>query len=160
MSRAIPFIAGVVLTALVAYGLHQRSIRTDAIQVADAAIRPVESPTPPPGLPDFTPRRWHAVGGRIDTLGGRRVASATWTRGGRTVTFSRMADTDGLNDPMGSQVTTWGDLNVAWHNQRGQLRARTVLDGHQTVLTGTPASESLRRELMHLIVLAGGRIAQ
>lgn len=160
MRRFIPFIAGVVLTALVAHWLHQRSIRADVTKVADAAIRPVESPTPPSGLPDFSSRRWHVVGGRIDTLGGRRVMSATWTRGRQTVTFSRMADTKGLNDPMGSQVATWGALNVAWQSVPGQLRARTVLGGHQTVLTGTPASESLRRELLHLVVLAGGRTAQ
>jgi hypothetical protein len=160
MRRFIPFIMGVILTVLVAYGLHQRSIRPTIDRVADAAIRPVESPTAPSGLPSLQARGWETVGGRVDRLGGRGVISATYRDGARVMTLSRMSDTDGLGMEISGPSQDWGLLNVTFAERGGQLRGHTVVDGHHLVVTGTPASAEMRRELMRLIVLAGGRTAQ
>jgi hypothetical protein len=157
MSRAISFTAGVVLTALVAYWAHQHAAGPTIDRVADAAIRPVEARTPPPGLPSLAARGWRTIGGRSDRIGGRAVASATYRDGARTITLSRMADTDGLGFD-GGQLRKWGLLNVTWTDVGGQLRGHAVVDGHHLVVTGTPASTAIRRELMHLIVAAGGRV--
>jgi hypothetical protein len=160
MRRFIPFIAGVVLTGLVAYALHARAVRPTIDRVADAAIRPVESATPPLGLPRLHAGGWRVVGGREDRLGGRTVDSATYRSGSRVMTLSRMQDTDGLGMEIGGPSRKWGLLNVSFAERGGQLRGHTVVDGHHLVVTGTPASAAMRRELMRLVVLAGGRTAQ
>jgi hypothetical protein len=160
MRRAIPFIAGVVLTAVVAHWLHQRDTRPSIDRIADAAIRPVEGPVVPSGLPRLHARGWRSVGGREDRIGGRSVDSATYRSGARTMTLSRMADTDGLGFDPNVSIRKWGLLNVTFTDRGGQLRGHAVIDGHHVVVTGTPSSAPMRRELMRLIVLAGGRIAQ
>jgi hypothetical protein len=157
MSRAIPFIVGVVLTALVAHAVHQRAIRADTGKVADAAIRPVETSARPPGLPDLHALGWRTVGGRIDRVGGRVVSSATYVRGTRTVTISRLSDTKGLGMVSGLDAK-WGRLDVTWNQIGDQLRGHTVIDDHHVVLTGTPASAALKREMMRFAVRMGGRV--
>jgi hypothetical protein len=49
----------------------------------------------------------------------------------------------------------WGRLELSWQ-LTPVLAARFVDDGHQAVVTGIPASTSLRRELTRLAALAAG----
>jgi hypothetical protein len=156
MGRARFPIAALVLIglgAVVAVVQHHRHVRPTASKVLVAAARPVTARTLPAGLPDFSARGWRAVGGRSDEIGGRKVVTARYRRGRETVTYSRMADTKGLDDDRGGIVRHWGALEISWENHPG-LAARTVRGGHQVVLSGTPESESLRREMTRLAALA------
>ncbi|MCW2994658.1 MAG: hypothetical protein JWQ18_2153 [Conexibacter sp.] len=154
MGRARPLIALAVLIAAVAVMAHVQHARHVRAKVVDAARRGSTTHARPAMLPDFSARGWRAVGGRTDVIGGRTVLSAEYRRGRTLVTYSRMADTKGLNDgPAGGIVRRWGRLELTWQ-QLPILSARTVVGGHQVVLTGTPASEGLRRELTRLAALA------
>jgi hypothetical protein len=155
MHRARFLIGFALIVAVVAVIQHARHVRPTVPKVAAAALRAPETHAIPAGMPDFSARRWRPVGGRTDEIGGRTVVSATYRRGGATVTYSRMADTKGLNDGTGTWTTSWGDKRwLAWQQTQYQLMARSVRGGHQVVLTAVPATKALRRELTRLATIA------
>jgi hypothetical protein len=155
MGRARVLIASVVLIALaivVGVVLHQRHVRPTVSKVLTAASRPVTTRALPEDLPDFSERGWYVVGGRSDEIGGRTVVTARYRRGRDTVTYSRMADEKGLHDDHGATVRTSGGVEMSWENTPG-LAARTLNGEHQVVMSGSPASQSLRREMTLLAAL-------
>lgn len=156
MRRAAFLIAFVVAGAFYAYLRHVASDGPTATTIADVAGRGAQTRTLPEGLPDLSARGWHALGGRRDDVGGRGVLSAQYAQDDKTITIARMADTDGLSEEPGTSVErVSGDLQLSWSGPSDRLQARLPLHGHQTVLTGEPASESLRRELTRIAAAMG-----
>lgn len=130
---------------------HRRDARpTVGDVVDDLAPRPWSTTRMPAVLPDLSARGWRAMGARVDALGGRRVVTGKYRHGDETLTISRLADTDGLADGAGTWARHVGDVELRWLEGASRLTVRVVAGGHQTVLTGAPGSDALRREMTHV----------
>ena len=113
-------------------------------------------------FPDFSALGGTVAGGRADVVGGRETGTAYYRRAGghAMVTYTVVSGTKNLNDGNPTWVREHegprGKVELSWQDSPGlaeppsTLVVRLVRRGHPVVLTGRPASASLRREMTAL----------